>query len=467
MGKRRRERDKPKYAPDGAYDPNKRVLLSYGTDDEDDEVATREVKKAAELAVNDSRLANYQMTEYPEDEGEGEVTVGAVTELAPSSGLKGKENTKPEPEQRIGQEGAEWEPILDKEVPRAVTFRQSRTSGKARETGDPETGQRLALGAAARDHDDHEEEYDSTTEEALAYLNSVREERQAIPEVLAATRQVLDDHMEDGEERDADNDCLIEEDTYIARPALPVPEADITDPQYVFTRVLRERFLMQRQCLQINNDAADLAELGDGYPTSYQEGNRKQYAKWHHVLGSRSPMPAQVRSISQDTAFRLLALLQEAYLVKGKNIKTVTSAWIWSLLCRLDDVGNMNNDQVFPLRELGKRVVFLQLQFCDPETAAQLEALEQQEQDTPAMLHPDTDADSGALEGAEVDVHDGVDRSSDPLNAQPTKSHHAVATENTLATLDMILVVVGEIFGQRDLLEFRQPWTSCVGDPEA
>jgi hypothetical protein len=36
MGKRkRRERDKPKAAHDAAYNPNKRVLLSYASDGED------------------------------------------------------------------------------------------------------------------------------------------------------------------------------------------------------------------------------------------------------------------------------------------------------------------------------------------------------------------------------------------------------------------------------------------------
>ena len=467
MPKRRRERDKPKNAPDSAYDPNKRVLLSYGSDDEDVEVATREVEKAAELAVDESRLANYQMTEYPDDEEEGEVTSSPAIQVAPTSEIKSKKATTSASTQQKGLDGTEVERVREEDAPQSITFKQNRTTGKARDIANPDTGQRLALGAAPRDHDEDEdeEEFDSTTKDALAYLNSVREERQAIPEVLAATRQVLDNHDHEGEEDEADEGYLIEEDSYIASPAPPAPEADVTDPRYVFTKALQDRFLLQRKHLHMNTGTTKLVQPGDDCPIFYQAGNRKQYAQWLRVLGTKSPMPAQLRSMSQDTVFRLLELLQETHLVKGKNINTVTSAWIWSLLCRLDDVGSMSNDQVFPLRELGKRVVFLQLHFSDPETAAQLEALERQEQDETTTLP--ADAESGASAGDEVDAGAAIGQEAATPSTELTKADHADATENTLATLDMILVVVGEVFGQRDLLEFRQPWTTAEAETEA
>lgn len=460
MVKRRRERDKPKNAPDGAYDPNKRVLLSYGSDDDEDvEVATREVAKAADLAVDESRLANYQMTEYPEDEEEGEVTVGAAAEAVPASALDGKDTTESATQQQNGHNGADAKRTLEEDTPQSITFKPNRTNSKPREVAYPDTGQRLALGAAPRDHDEEQddEEYDSTTEDALAYLNSVREERQAIPEVLAAARQVLDSHDHDGEEDEADEEDLIEEDTYIGSPAPHAPEADVTDPRYVFTKALKDRFLLQRKHLHINTDATKLVKPGNDSPIFYQEGNQKQYTQWQRVLGTKSPMPAQLRSMSQDTVFRLLALLQETHLVKGKNIEIVTSAWIWSLLGRLDDVGSMSNDQVFPLRELGKRVIFLQLHFSDPETAAQLEALEQQEQSL--VTKPQAEAEGANLPSESVNAGQGVGAEATTSHAQQTKP--VEATENTLATLDMILVIVGEVFGQRDLLEFRQSWTTA------
>ena len=52
-----------------------------------------------------------------------------------------------------------------------------------------------------------------------------------------------------------------------------------------------------------------------------------------------------------------------------------------------------------------------------------------------------------------------AETSADTTDAStPDTSEKASDTENTLATLDMILTIVGEVFRQRDLLEFRRPW---------
>jgi hypothetical protein len=166
-----------------------------------------------------------------------------------------------------------------------------------------------------------------------------------------------------------------------------------------------------------------LAELPDTCPISFPRGNSHASAEWHHLLSTKAPLPAQLRSMDQHTVINLLDLVQKQYLPKNCNLSKVTSAWIWSLLARLDDVGIMTNDDLYPVRELGKRAVFLLLSYTKPELAAGLETLE--EQDVPSAEAP---------------------------SAPPT--------ENTLATLDMILVVIGEAFRQKDLLEFRPMWTA-------
>ncbi|KAF2209480.1 hypothetical protein CERZMDRAFT_100275 [Cercospora zeae-maydis SCOH1-5] len=462
MPKRRRERDKPKCGPEATYDPNKRVLLSYGSDDEHVEAATTPVDAEPDMALDQSALANYQIAEYPEDEEEPGTTLGAEAELDTAPGPEEERSPVPAPREQRELDHAGG--LVDNEerqraagkMPHATRSNRQRGAGKA------DTGQRVALGAAAdeAEEDSNEEDYDSTTEAAMAYLESVRAERMGLPEVLAASRQVWDNHNDAEGEDDADNGYLVEDGTYIARsePTAVATSDDSTDPQKAFTKALKDRFVLQRKHLHMKTTPAKLAELGDGYPTSLPAGNKGLRAEWHRILGSKSPMPAQLRAMNEDTIFNLLELLRNSYLLKGKNIKTVTSAWIWSLLGRLDDVGNMNNDQVYPLRELGKRVIFLQLHFFDPEAAAQLEALEQRDQSSAASS--DGDLEDAANAGA------GERRQSVTTSSQNVKTHHGKPTENTLATLDMILVVVGEVFGQRDLLDFRRSWTK-VGEEAA
>jgi hypothetical protein len=129
---------------------------------------------------------------------------------------------------------------------------------------------------------------------------------------------------------------------------------------------------------------------------------------------------------------QLLELIADSCLVKATDVNSITSAWIWSLLARLDDVSNLYNDEIYPLRQLGKKALFVHLSFANPEAAAGIEALEQ-EKETIAS------APSSLPNGDEVGPDVGP-------------------TANTQATLDMILTVVGQVFGQKDLLQFRQSW---------
>lgn len=434
MPKRRRERDRPKAGPDTAYNPNKRVLLSYDSDDRD--------------AHQD---APPMMMEEESAEEVGEVALGAEPEgaireqAADSTAAEGADE-----EDAAAEEGE------DETRQQAHTRLQDLLSYSSKSHA---TGQWQALGGHLNHGEDAEDGqgYDSATEEAMAYLRAVQSERQRIPEILMATRQVPNHDHELADQDEAAEYYLVEDGTYIGRPDTPPSaEEDASHPQHVFTEALKQRFLRQRRQLSFPPSAAKLAELGDDYPISFPQGNNKAYAEWHRILSSKSPKPAQLRSLDPDTVWNILALLQKHYLVKGKNIKTVTSAWVWSLLAKLEEVGNMSNDDIFPLRQLGKRAVFLQLHFRDPEAAAQLEALEAQETSSPTPP---------AGTGDEIVLDDdlaSIEAESQPLSAarrasQP-KVHQAQATDNTLATLDMMLVVIGHVFGQRDLLEFRIPW---------
>ena len=158
--------------------------------------------------------------------------------------------------------------------------------------------------------------------------------------------------------------------------------------------------------------------------------------------------------MSEETVFGLLELIQEHYLKRQTEINKITSAWIWSLLAKLDEVGLMNNDQVYAVRALGKKAVLVLVSLRSSEAAQLLEDLSEADggaadpQD--AASQKDSEKRKGKVDGGSVN-----------LQSQATKkepAQQAAGRENTLATLDAILVIVGDIFGQRDLLEFRQPW---------
>lgn len=193
-----------------------------------------------------------------------------------------------------------------------------------------------------------------------------------------------------------------------------------------------------------------LAALDDKHPISFPRSNKKAYADWHRLLRTTVPRPSQVRAMDQETVSRLLELIQKHFLVREKDLSTTISTWIWALFSRLEDVGTMNNDQVWFLREFGKKAILVQLSFLEPEVA---EALEE------ASL-----AESGHDE-AEVtkkQTKKSKEASLEEPGADGSPDVDPTLRQNTLATLDTIIVLVGDVFGQRDLLEFRQPWSSNV-----
>lgn len=160
--KRRRERDKPKAGPDALYNPNKRMLLSYASDEEDEDITDASEKQNG-AAVDERSIANYQMEEYP-DEEEEDVKLGAERPV--------QRDAKPETGDNPGEEQE------DEGEERPSQNRQNRTSKKWANSvkRNERTNQYPQLGLMSYqwDEEDEEEEYDSTTEEAMAYLRAVR-----------------------------------------------------------------------------------------------------------------------------------------------------------------------------------------------------------------------------------------------------------------------------------------------------
>lgn len=164
MPKRRRERDRPKSGPESLYDQNKRVLLSYESDDEEEEHASRspspprKVIKAKEGTIPQPEYArsavrfNQESKEALEEDGEH----GDDVQSAHEDGLSEEEekhSTRKRPRQR-----------------RDYPLRNGTT------------GQFAALGLWSYQWEDEEYEPGSDEEEisdheyaeAMAYLEAVR-----------------------------------------------------------------------------------------------------------------------------------------------------------------------------------------------------------------------------------------------------------------------------------------------------
>lgn len=431
MTKRRRERDKPKAGPDAAYNPHKRVHLSYGDDDEPEEDA---------VVLEQPPPINYP----------------TATKPTPSPASAQPDVVQEEAASRPGTDDDEYDPaealrtIVDKtEKPKHARKKANAHPGK-----NEATNQKPALGSLSyqwEGQDDGEEESMSEENEAMAYLKAVRLERQGMPSVFRAA-----EGEDDGIDYTVgDSRGYYVEDCYIARPVLrpEAPRKSKISAKEAYTEVLKRRFVAMRARMRDERSVGETETRPElCKPVPRPNGGKKAYTECVETVQNMPPSPAQLRALDQEDTLSMLELIQKHCFKRGETLRPSASAWIWALLAKLNDVGTMNNDEVFVLRDLGKRALVIQISFNDAAMAAQLEeisraeaAWESDEVNTPQQEGQHTEATADAAK-------------TDTAGSSATQM---LDPENTLATLDMIVTIVGEFFGQRDLLDSRRSW-----DPE-
>ena len=276
---------------------------------------------------------------------------------------------------------------------------------------------------------------------------------------------------------------------------------------------------------------------------------------WTKRIRHTDPLPVQVAALDRQSVLKLLrVILGGKFVRRGYELRERTSRWLWALLARLPDQGEMDYAEVGWVRELGKRAVLMMVSIAqmaalreevdgvdgDEEEKEYVGEMVVDEDDeggvgASAVAGPDaepepanaaatsTDAEPEPVkststsatnnnnsegEDGEVDMdidegevsdheptetHGNKDIEADIAAAkarllaqleeapvtqeeeQPTATTDAGADEqkkgeeddvfdeanarvNMRATLNMILTVAGEFYGQRDLLEFRDPF---------
>jgi hypothetical protein len=300
------------------------------------------------------------------------------------------------------------------------------------------------------------------------------------------------------------------------------------------------------------------------------------FRAWTHRVRYTDPLPAQVAAMDKVSALRLLrVVLGGKFFRRGCALRARTSRWVWALLARLPDRGQMDSDEIGAVRDLGKRAVLVSISrehvaaLCEvlgreqvvalglngvlheiegrvgerkvdveedagaeelgeegrlvnedeipltPEGDEQGEVLDAPEalpNGTTAAVETDLDPEDGELPedhdptsgpqptGTGVDVHDEGEMDMDieegevsnepsttdaalsamkakllsdldkaetweepappspPAARKPADDDQVTDLVNMRATVNMILTVAGEFYGQRDLLAFRDPF---------
>ncbi|KAM5348878.1 hypothetical protein ACJ41O_008701 [Fusarium nematophilum] len=470
------------------------------------------------------------------------------------------------------------------EAPRPEPKRPKKKGGKTRQhqnSGiDPTWGQKYVFSSGSHATTTiptgQESDFEDDTD-AMTYLNSVRQEASGIPHLLVAPKVQIgpqlpadfardDDDYDDDSSSDpvdrgiyetgtGDSGGYYEDGAYTALPdnwaadendheegeALDEDEDEYQQEKALheaYFTSLMDQYLHLRSILHAEPPPNARSRLSPSQATSAAPFDRQSspIALWSRLLRTTDPHPLQLALMSKDTILRILrVLLGGKFLRRGYSLPERTSRWLWALLARLPDRGELNYAEVGWVRDLGRRAVLLGRSLAemaalreelaegglgaheavdgsssDEEVMADAEDVEvegavspEDDQDStprtdaapqPVSSTPKPDAEEGEIDDEDEDDDVAMDIASDSeaedgeVASQPQQDlqeakarllaqldNDAASDEedaegaereaarqrsraNLRATLNMILTVAGEFYGQRDLLEFREPF---------
>jgi len=288
------------------------------------------------------------------------------------------------------------------------------------------------------------------------------------------------------------------------------------DPQLAYFDSILTRFEALRQQLQRTPPPELVKKLDADHPIHLGRLDTKNSRWWRWKMRMVDPMSVQLASMDKATVFKLLRLLLGGTLLStGKDIDERVSRWVWGLLGRLPDRGELTSEEVGIIRELGKKAVSVARglredkglkeglnevgkDYEEGEAEAEDEAEEQvgdvEDGEVPendGQPAPETTNETATEDLAElaaykarilasisantntntsaetpgIEIEAETETEAQPLSSAKTTVSATASVEtakavkwNTRATVNMIITVAGELYGQRDLLEFREVW---------
>jgi hypothetical protein len=280
------------------------------------------------------------------------------------------------------------------------------------------------------------------------------------------------------------------------------------DAQSSYYNLLKHRFILLRTTLRCSPPAKTITDLDESHPITLPYHVKAARAAWAKLLYTAEPQMVQLACMDMESVLGVLRLLGGAMskCIKDNDADQLRriGAWAWGLLGRCRDVGELGSEEVGELRVFGRKALYLlkkmdRIKTLSAEGVAAVESdLEDKEfsEDEEEIMAVGESMESA--EGQEIDELEAAKlrlqsrflaqetaeeeeaerrrrNTSSPLEAamddEPDEtpipenttekplSNVAVSGEDqSRILLDMIITIVGEFYGQKDLLQERDIW---------
>lgn len=330
-----------------------------------------------------------------------------------------------------------------------------------------------------------------------------RSEANGVPHILVGPNPTAQFEERNGyiDGDDDEEGGYYEDGAFIAAPEPTFNIATATDSapdvQEAYYISFASRFRELRVFLQTTPPLPAIEALTSDHPISLPPDSAKARQQWRFLLQTQDPQMAQLTCMDMESVLEVVKLLKTllAGTVRSRSQARVErlGAWIWGVLGRCNDAGQLGSEEISELRELGKRAVGLLVGIRDrsgkpygcQEDDQELLASEEDTKDEQMeqafgngkTSHARTNEKASQasvsaakqLEDAKAALQQrlGTEEQSEPqervadgtVDEKEGDEDVGMSVEKQVRVmLDMIITIVGDFYGQRDLLEFREMW---------
>ncbi|KIV88429.1 hypothetical protein PV10_08114 [Exophiala mesophila] len=313
---------------------------------------------------------------------------------------------------------------------------------------DQQTGQ---TGAFPGLGDDDGQLFYGPAADGLDYLRMVRSEARGVPFILTAPSTTSHPNaIENARTEHEDEGGYFEDGTYTAKAfASKDPVETLPPAQRHYHDSLLRHFRLARATVRCTPPLSAIESLRSSQLISFPEESRKARLQWEEHIMNADPSPTQIACMDAQSVMELVKLIRKKLplLFRPKNVETIKRAgsWLWAVLAKSRDREELSSDEIGEIRQLAQRAI-------------------QMSQRQPDQIE-EVSKDIGSEDGEVEDDDAGQDIETDELKDPTVKEQIGDGDDDDEAcdglistTLDMVMTVVGEVYGQRDLLNSRKVW---------
>ncbi|EXJ77335.1 hypothetical protein A1O3_09561 [Capronia epimyces CBS 606.96] len=319
--------------------------------------------------------------------------------------------------------------------------------------------------------DDGDELFYGPASDGVDYLRMVRSERKGIPYILTAPEQTGDEKNKAEEPSwPVQQGGYYHDGAYTAIPSQSTPEGEpLSFAQKHYYDSLLAQFRLVQATMRCVPPLHEIQNLAPSQFISFPEGSRKARLQWESHIVSHDPHPVQIACMDLGSVFELVRLLKRRLHVflqhKEQAVIKRVGAWVWAVLGRCPDRGELSSEDIGEIRGLAQKAAKVhQILAGKLDGTTSDEEMETDIGTEPDLIEQrDAGQDRGVVGGEDGFIGAPEEALRNP--ELPTNAGTQGPEQDRLieVTLDMLLTVAGEVYGQRDLLDLRVRWEDGKG----